>query len=56
MKDADVPEADAQEQEQDWTESDAENAPKNIPVDVPEADAIEQSQSVPLDEEDEDHR
>jgi hypothetical protein len=50
MKDADVPEADAIEQNQEWADSDSSTDPK-IPIDVPEADAIEQAQDVPGDDE-----
>jgi hypothetical protein len=54
MKDPDVPEADAVEQE----ESEEEELPRDvkIPPDVPEADALDQARSVPLDEEEQERR
>ncbi len=51
-KPPDVPEADAEEQQQEWRESDTPEQPR-IDIGVPEADAIEQSQPAPVDEEDE---
>lgn len=46
----DAPEADVQEQERDWKETDEEKH-KEIPVDVPEADALEQERAADLDDE-----
>ncbi len=48
----DVPEADADEQLQEWRGSETPERPR-IDIGVPEADAIEQAQPAPLDEEDE---
>lgn len=48
----DVPEADADEQLQEWSGPEVPERPR-IDIGVPEADAIEQSQPAPLDEEDE---
>jgi hypothetical protein len=55
MKEPDVPEADAIEQDQSVEEEELPKAPK-IPPDVPEADALDQARSVPLDEEEQDRR
>ncbi len=51
----DVPDADAAEQERDWSdEAEDEERPDHIELDVPEADALEQARGVP--EEDDEWR
>ncbi len=45
----DVPEADAAEQSQAWSEDDDAPRPK-VPVDAPEADVLEQSLPADLDD------
>lgn len=55
MKDPDVPEADAVEQDQSLEEEERPRDVK-IPPDVPEADALDQATPVPLDEEEQDRR
>jgi hypothetical protein len=47
---ADVPEADAIEQQQPALPDDGDEEQVSIPPDVPEADALEQSKDVPLDD------
>jgi len=50
-KPIDVPDADAQEQEQDWVPSEAPDENPRLDIDVPEADALDQARSVELDDE-----
>ena len=45
-----VPEADAQEQEREWSGDESPDAPVTVPPDAPEADALEQAQEVDMDD------
>ena len=50
-RDPAVPEADAAEQAQPWSEEEAEpRLPESIDMDVPEADALDQAREVSLEE------
>jgi hypothetical protein len=53
-RDPDVPEADAQEQEEEWVPEESEAEPVTADPDVPEADALEQT--IPVDVDDEEGR
>lgn len=46
----DAPDADVQEQSQDWTEQEQEEN-REIPPDAPEADVLDQGRSAGLDDE-----
>jgi hypothetical protein len=50
--DADVPEADAAEQERDWDEHEEPPPKGHIPPDAPEADYLDQMRDADLEDED----
>jgi hypothetical protein len=49
--DADVPEADAAEQEREWKEKEEARPQSRIPPDAPEADYLDQMRDADLDDE-----
>jgi hypothetical protein len=50
--DADVPEADAAEQEREWEEHEESPPERHIPPDAPEADYLDQMRDADLEDED----